>query len=137
MRYCDNHNGGIVFCLLITVQEAVKVPVFKPTPRSKPTNKTPVFFECRDNTIIYIDKEGLDSQVQQMLKTLPSNVKSGDIQGFVRAIGNDAIGNDYYRIIPQYLLTAIMALEAKPGRKVKIGSKLSRQTVGFMSSFGS
>lgn len=120
VSFCDIvtiTTAALFFCLLITVQEAVKVPVFKPTPRSKPTNKTPVFFECRDNTIIYIDKEGLDSQVQQMLKTLPSNVKSGDIQGFVRAIGNDAIGNDYYRIIPQYLLTAIMALEAKPGSK--------------------
>jgi biopolymer transport protein ExbD len=120
VSFCDIvtiTTAALFFCLLITVQEAVKVPVFKPTPRSKPTNKTPVFFECRDNTVIYIDKEGLDSQVQQMLKTLPANVKSGDIQGFVRAIGSDAVGNEYYRVIPQYLLTAIMALEARPGAK--------------------
>jgi hypothetical protein len=117
VSFCDIvtiTTAALFFCLLITVQEAVKVPVFKPTPRSKPTNKTPVFFECRDNTVIYIDKEGLDAQVQHMLQTLPANVKSGDIQAFVRAVGQDTVGNEYYRVIPSYLLTAIMALEPKP-----------------------
>lgn len=120
VSFCDIvtiTTAALFFCLLITVQEAVKVPVFKPTPRSRPTHKTPVFFECREDTIIYIDKEGLDTQVQQMLQSLPANVKSGDLQGFVKAVANNDVGNEYYRVIPSYLLTAIMALEAKRGTK--------------------
>src|SRR5258706_803132 len=112
VSFCDIATiatAAMFFALVITVQEAVKVPVFKPTPKSKPTNKTAVYFECRDNTVFYIDKEGLDTQVQQMLQTLPANAKSGDIQAFVKAVGSDVVGNEYYRVVPSYLLTAIMA----------------------------
>ncbi|MEI6082830.1 MAG: hypothetical protein WCS70_00860 [Verrucomicrobiota bacterium] len=134
VSFCDIvtiTTAALFFCLLITVQEAVKVPVFKPTPRSAPTDKTPVFFECRENAVIYIDKEGLDAQVQRMLQTLPANVKSGDIQAFVRAVGTDTVGNEYYRVIPSYLLTAIMALEPKPGSKGEDKQQLKAENSRF------
>jgi hypothetical protein len=97
------------------VQEAVKIPVFKPTPRAKLTNKTPVFFECRANEVYYLDKDGLDTQVSKLLSTLSPNVRGGDVQNFLKVIQGQEVGNEYYKVNPTYLLAAVMALDPRPG----------------------
>jgi hypothetical protein len=118
VSFCDIvtiTTAAMFFAMLITVQEAVKIPVFKPTPRAKLTNKTPVFFECRANEVYYLDKDGLDTQVSKLLSTLSPNVRGGDVQNFLKVIQGQEVGNEYYKVNPTYLLAAVMALDPRPG----------------------
>jgi|GEM_PF-1924029 len=88
-------------------------PLFKPLPRPVRANKQPVFFECRNNEVCFIDKEGLDKQVAAVLSTLSLPTKQDDIQQFLKAMQGREIGNEYYKVNPTYLLAAIMAVEPR------------------------
>ena len=79
------------------------------------SEKQPMFFECRNNQVFYVDKTGLDEKLAKVLSSLTSSIKSGDPNGFVKAINANEIGNEYYKVSPSYLLAMIMALEPKPG----------------------
>jgi len=118
VSFCDIvtiTTAAMFFALLITVQEAVKIPVYQPAPMAKTSVKLPVFFECRDDQVFYINKSELDEKVEQMLSSLTPSMRSGDPTGFVKAIGGNEVGNKYYKVIPSYLLAMMMALEPKPG----------------------
>jgi len=120
VSFCDIvtiTTAAMFFALLITVQEAVKIPVFQPTPRAVPTDKEPIFFECRGDQVFYVDKDGLDNQVAKLLSTLNPGIRSGDLSQFLKAIGGQEIGNPYYRVDPKYLLVGVMALESRPDVK--------------------
>ena len=79
------------------------------------SEKQPMFFECRNEQVFYVDKVGLEEKVAKVLSTLTPGMKSGDPSGIVKAISTNEIGNEYYKISPSYLLAMIMALEPKPG----------------------
>src|ERR1041384_4348254 len=116
VSFCDIvtiTTAAMFFAMLITVQEAVKIPVFRPTPRAVPSNKQAIFFECRSNEVFYVDKEGLDSQVAKLLSTV-GQARGGDLQQFLKVVQGQEVGNAYYKVIPSYLLTAIVALEPRP-----------------------
>jgi hypothetical protein len=117
VSFCDIvtiTTAAMFFAMLITVQEAVKIPVFRPTPRSIPTDKQVVFFECRNNELFNIDKARLDDQVADLLNSVNPGVRGGDLTGFLKAIQGRQVTNQYYKVNPSYLLTAIMALEPRP-----------------------
>jgi len=116
VSFCDIvtvSTAAILFVVVIAVQEAVKIPVFRPTPRAVPSDKQAMFFECRGNEVYYIDKDGLDTQVAKLLSTVGA-VRSGDLQQFLKVVQGQEVGNAYYKVMPSYLLTAIMALEPRP-----------------------
>jgi hypothetical protein len=118
VSFCDIvtvTTAALFFAMLITVQEAVKIPVFRPTPRAKITSKQGVFFECRTNELFFVDKAGLDDQVEQLMSTLNPGIRGGDIESFLKAIQGKEVGNEYYRVDPRYLLVGKMGLEARPG----------------------
>ena len=123
VSFCDIvtiTTAAMFFAMLITVQRAVKIPIYAPPPMAHivkapdGSEKQPVFFECRNNQVFYVDKIALDEKVAQMLSTLTPGMKSGDPTGFVKAISGNEIGNEYYKVAPSYLLAMIMALEPKP-----------------------
>ena len=116
VSFCDIvtiTTAAMFFAMLITVQEAVKIPVFKPTPRAVPTNKAPVFFECRGDQVFYVDKDNLDTQVAKLLSTLNPGLRGGDLTQFLKAIQGQEVKNELYRVDPKYLLVGVMALEAR------------------------
>jgi len=124
VSFCDIvtiTTAAMFFALLITVQEAVKIPVYQAPPMAHVAKapdgreKLPVFFECRDDQVFYIDKVELDEKVEQMLSALSPNMRSGDPTGFVKAITGNEVGNKYYTVVPSYLLAMMMALEPRPG----------------------
>ena len=118
VSFCDIvtiTTAALFFCLLVTVQEAVKIPVFRPTPRSKITAKQGVFFECRTNQLFFVDKAGLDDQVEKLMSALNPGVRGGDLGSFLKALQGQEVGNAYYRVDPRYLLVGQMGLEARPG----------------------
>jgi hypothetical protein len=118
VSFCDIvtiTTAALFFCLLVTVQEAVKIPVFRPTPRAKITAKQGVFFECRTNQVFFVDKAGLDDQVEKLMSTLNPGIRGGDLESFLKAVQGQEVGNAYYRVDPRYLLVGRMGLEARPG----------------------
>ena len=113
VSFCDIvtiTTAAMFFAMLITTMEAVKIPVFRPVVRTRPTNKQPVFFECRNNEVFYIDKAGLDARLDKYIATLPP----GDPGRLATPPPGTEIGNESYTLIPQYLPRAIMALQARP-----------------------
>jgi len=117
VSFCDIvtiTTAAMFFAMLVTVQEAVKIPVFRPSPRSIASDKQVVFFECRNNEVFSIDKARLDDQVAELLNSVGTGVRSGDISQFLKAIQGRQVTNQYYRVNPSYLLAAVMALEPKP-----------------------
>jgi hypothetical protein len=117
VSFCDIvtvTTAAMFFAMLITVQEAVKIPVFRPTPRAIPTDKKPVFFECRSGQVFYVDKDGLDTQVAKLMSTLNTGGRSGDIAQFSKIIQGQVVSNAYYKVDPKYLLVGVMALEGLP-----------------------
>jgi len=88
---------------------------FKLVPRTSPTEKRPVFFECRGNDVFFVDKDSLDEQVRVKLSKLNPSVRSGDVSTFLKAIQGEEIKNNYYRVDPKFLLVGVLALERIPG----------------------
>lgn len=134
VSFCDILTisiSGLFMATIITVFEATKVPELSMVPRAVPTDKQPVFFECRANQIYYVDKDGLDGQVAKLLSTLNPGIRSGDLSQFLKAIGGQEIGNEDYRVDPKYLLVGVMALEARPDARGDLPETLSRANSRF------
>jgi hypothetical protein len=83
---------------------------------SVPTDKWPVFFECRQNEVFYVDKADLDDQVTKLLSKLSPGIRTGKLDDFLKVIQGKEIGNEYYKVNPSYLLAAIMAVEPRAGK---------------------
>jgi hypothetical protein len=118
VSFCDIvtiTTAALFFCLIVTVQEAVKVPIFRPTPLAKVSTKQGIFFECRNDQLFFVDMAGLDGQVEDLMSKLNPGVRGGDLGSFVKVIQDQDIGNAYYKVDPRYLLVGKMGLEPRPG----------------------
>jgi hypothetical protein len=117
VSFCDIvtiTTAAMFFALLITVQEAVKIPVIRNTPLSKKTDKQAVFFECRSNEVFAVDLGRLQEQVADALTKVDPTVKSGDMSQMIKVLGSRQITNEYYRVNANYLLTGMVALDPRP-----------------------
>jgi hypothetical protein len=118
VSFCDIvtiTTAALFFCLIVTVQEAVKIPVFKPTPLAKVSSKQGIFFECRNDQLFFVDKIGLDGQVEELMSKLNPGLRGGDLESLLKAIQRQDVGNAYYKIDPRYLLVGQMGLEPRTG----------------------
>ena len=139
VSFCDIvtiTTAAMFFAMLITTMEAVKIPVFKPTPRAMASNKQPFFFECRNHEVFSVDKAGLDDQVAKLLGTLAPGVRGGDMTQFLKAIQGQEVGNTYYKVNPNYLLAAIMALDARTNTHGEAAAKLEDPNSHFQGILG-
>jgi hypothetical protein len=118
VSFCDIvtiTTAALFFAMLITVQEAVKIPIFRPTPRAKITTKQGVFFECRTNQLFFVDKAGLNDQVAKLMSTITLGSRGGDFESFMKNSEAQVVSNEFYKVIPRYLLVGREALEPRPG----------------------
>ena len=118
VSFCDIvtiTTAALFFCLIVTVQEAVKVPIFRPTPLAKVSSKQGIFFECRNDQLFFVDMAGLDGQVEELMSKLTPGVRGGDLASFSKAIQGQNVGNAYYKVDPNYLLVGKMALDPRVG----------------------
>ena len=137
VSFCDIvtiTTAALFFCLVVTVQEAVKVPVFRPTPLAKVSSKQGIFFECRNDQLFFIDKAGLDEQVEQLMSKLNPGVRGGDLESFMKAIQGQEVGNAYYKVDPRYLLVGRMGLTPVPGAMGETPSALEAANSKYQAS---
>jgi hypothetical protein len=136
VSFCDIitiTTAAMFFALLITIQEASKVPLFRPAPHAIPTNKTAVFFECRDKEIFYIDKPTLNEQITKLMDGLSPGVRTGKLDIFLNAVEGRDVGDKFYRVNPRYLLDAVVALDGRPGVHGETTDQIQRPTSKFWS----
>jgi hypothetical protein len=137
VSFCDILTisiSGLFMATIITVFEATKIPELSMTPRAIPTEKAPAFFECIGDQVVYVDKDGLDDQVAKLLSTLNPGIRSGDLAQFLKAIGGQEIGNEFYRVDPKYLLVGVMALQPRETIRGETGAELERVNSRFRTA---
>jgi hypothetical protein len=118
VSFCDILTisiSGLFMATIVTVFEATKIPELRMTPRAIPTTKAAVFFECRNNQLYYVDKEGLDQEVTRLLSTLSPGIRGGELSQFLKVLQAQEVGNQYYKVDPRYLLVGRLGLEAREG----------------------
>lgn len=125
--------SALFMATIVTVFEATKVPELRMTPKAMASGKMPYFFECRNNELFNINKPALDDQVADLLNSVTPGVRSGDLSGFLKAIVGRQVTNEYYRVNPAYLLTAIMALEPIPEVRGESEAELERPNGKFQT----
>ncbi len=67
-----NTVGVLMFISLFVTLIAVEADSIIKTPLASKTDKTPRFFEIRDNKITYIDDEKVGAEIEQLIGNLPS-----------------------------------------------------------------
>ncbi len=136
VSFCDIvtiTTAALFFVLLVTVQKAIQVPVFRPTPRARLSSKQGIMFECRTNELFFVDTAGLQDQVEKLMSTLNPGVRGGDIESFLKALQGQEVGNVYYKVDPRYLLVGKMGLEARAGVTGETMSELDDQGNKFQA----
>jgi outer membrane lipoprotein-sorting protein len=108
-------------------------PSLPPVPMTRPAEgKRPIFLECRENQLFFIEKEKIDEQVAKILSSIPP-AKHGDLEGFQQAIKQYDGGTDYYKIDARYLLVGKIALIPRAGVKGENISDLKNEFGKFQS----
>ena len=88
-----NTVGVLMFISLFVTLIAVEADSIVQTPLASKTEKTPRFFEIRDNKITYIDDEKVGAEIEQLIGNLPSCNQpqfsvDGNSQEYIRELGN-------------------------------------------------
>ena len=84
----------------------------KPVVRAVITSKSSVFFECRDNEVFFVDKDGLAAQHAKLLTSAGPGANNEE---FLKAIQSHEVGNEYYTIDFHIPMISRLALEPRPG----------------------
>jgi hypothetical protein len=140
VSFCDIvtiTTAALFFCLIVTIQEAVKIPVFKPTPLARISSKQGIFFECRNDQLFFVDKTGLDGQVEELMSKLNPGVRGGDLESLLKAIQGQDVGNAYYKVDPRYLLVGQMGLEPRTGVSGEVAGDLASPNNKYRSMLSS
>jgi hypothetical protein len=84
------------------------------TPFVHKTAKAPIFFECRDNRIVPIDKEGLHDIIDQRIQELYKKNDRLTGTNILALLEDKDIGNEYYNVnLPKLFLENIFVLIPK------------------------
>lgn len=67
-----NTVGVLMFISLFVTLFAVEAETIVRTPLSSKTEKTPRFFEIRDNKVTYVDDEQVGAEIEQLMGSLPA-----------------------------------------------------------------
>ena len=144
MSFCDIvtvTTAALFMAMVITIQEAMKVPVLKSTPRAKSVaarkvaggvatgsgdgsaimsiQKTPVYFECRAGMVFPVNFEELYQLTRAAragagTKSAQSTNQVENSQAaFLSNMQNQEIGNDYYRVQLSFMMLGQMVLEPR------------------------
>ena len=123
VSFCDIVTivtAALFMAMIIVIDESSRIPSVRPMPLLRKTTNAPVYFECRANQIFPIDYPALIATFKaesQRFKQSAAASKQDDGVSAVNAIMKIDVGNDLYRIDPQYLLMGIMALVPREGTK--------------------
>ena len=116
VSFCDIvtiTTAAMFMAMIIVIDESMKIPVVGPTPMVEASTNAPVYFECRNNMVYPIDREGLFKVFQAKAEEFKSF--TGDDMG-ERLAKLDA-GNEIYRIDHGLAMMGWMGLQPRPDVK--------------------
>jgi hypothetical protein len=118
VSFCDIvtiTTAAMFFAMLVTIQEAVKIPVYRPITRAKPTTKQAVFFECRERELFYVDKDDLRDQLDKHLAAHGTDLRSISTEELLKVLQGRTVSNAYYTVDLRFLIRNRVALRPQAG----------------------
>ncbi len=112
VSFCDIvtvTTSALFMAMIIVIDQSSKTPLYRPTPISVETTNAPVYFECRDNQLFYIDRTNLLSILRKSAEESKPAAGTNTTQ-VLGALLNRDIGDDVYRFDNRFLLLGEIAL---------------------------
>jgi hypothetical protein len=105
--------GLLVLIIIMTGIDAAQIKVLIPTPIESPTDKRPIFIECRNNQLFHIPVEQINQMASDELRKIAEQVR-GDTNLLLDRLKDAQVETDSYTVDLTYTLLAQFALRPKP-----------------------
>jgi len=106
--------GILVLMILLTGIDASQIKVLVPTPMEQPTDKRPIFIECRSNELFRISMDDITKRVYDELAAL-SEKAQGNQEVFAQLLEQAVVQTDAYEVDVTFALIGQFALRPLPG----------------------
>jgi hypothetical protein len=106
--------GVLVLIIILTGVDASQIKTLIPTPMGVPTDKRPVFLECRGDRLFEIDVETINEESSEKLREIARQVE-GDTQRLMEELAATNLRVGSYDVDLTYALLAQFALKPAPG----------------------
>lgn len=113
--FCDIITVSIValfMSLVIVIDIAMKTPKLRTAPYSRAVTNTPVYVECRGDTLYPINRSEIEQSIRSTLRTIRAQNASGQSASREENLMLD-MGNQYYRIDNSMLAVGAMVLHPR------------------------
>lgn len=114
--FCDIITVSIValfMVMVIVIDLALRTPKVRPTPLALATTNQPVYVECRNNQIYFIDKAEIGDAMRTASREIRARALSGE-DGAMEAAMSADVGNRYYRLDNSFMMMGVIALVPRP-----------------------
>lgn len=117
VSFCDIVT--IVTCamfmaMIVVIDQSMKIPVVTPVPLLRGMTNEPVYFECRNQMLYPVDRDGLRKIFEQ--RAADFRQAGGTVDAVAKLTRLDA-GNELYRLDYNTALMGLMGLQGRPGVK--------------------
>lgn len=117
VSFCDIVT--IVTCamfmaMIVVIDQSMKIPVVTPVPLLRGMTNQAVYFECRNQMVYPVDRDGLRKVFEQHAADYKQG--GGSMTTIERLTKMDA-GNDIYRLDYNTALMGVLGLQGRPGVK--------------------
>ncbi|MCO5043721.1 MAG: hypothetical protein M9963_12365 [Kiritimatiellae bacterium] len=115
--FCDIITVSIValfMVMVIVIDIALRTPKVRPTPLAIETTNMPVYVECRNNQLYFIDRVEIMQALRSAQEAARRRALSGQTNTLADALSED-IGNTYYRLDNSFIMLGVTALIPRPG----------------------
>ena len=107
---------SLFMAMIIVIDMAMKTPEILPTPFAAAVTNAPIYFECRNNQVYPVDRDGISKRVQESSRRLGTDSSGavGRSENALRQLMQLDLGNEYYKVSNNHLMMGIIALRPKP-----------------------
>ena len=106
--------GVLVLIIILTGVDASQIKTLIPTPMGVPTDKRPIFIECRGGRLFHVDVDRINEESSEKLREI-ARLVGGDTQRLMEELGAASLRVEAYDIDLTYALLAQFALKPAPG----------------------
>ena len=103
---------ALFMAMIIVIWEALKTPEIRATPLAEAVTNAPIYFECRNNQLFPVDREGFVARVRASAEERKSAGPSSSEKGLQSLMQLD-VGDDYYKLSNNHLLVGLVALQPR------------------------
>lgn len=119
--------GIIILMILLTGIDASQIKVLVPTPMEQPTDKRPIFIECRNNELFLVPIEDITRMVYDEMGALAEKAK-GDQSAFAALLETATVKTESHQVDLAFALMSQFALTSLPGVSGYRLESVSRET---------